>query len=68
MPKYQPDLGTKLVIPEEEINLPDLDEDVPDTWDLDDPDHVKVKVMLLPMTAHCPHAPITSMRLYLDHT
>lgn len=42
MPKYQPDLGTKLVIPEEEINLPDVEEDIPDVWDLNDPDHVKV--------------------------
>ena len=42
MPKYQPELGTKLIIPEEEIMTEECDTDIPDVWDLENPDHVKV--------------------------
>lgn len=41
MPKYQSDLGTKLVIPEEEMNFSDEEEDE-GGLDLDNPEHVKV--------------------------
>ena len=43
MPKYQPELGTKLIIPEEEIMTEECDTDIPDVWDLENPDHVKVQ-------------------------
>jgi len=42
MPKYLPEMGTKLIIPEEEMNFPDGDEDVPLQWDLENKEHVKV--------------------------
>lgn len=42
MPKYLPELGAKLIIPEEEMNLAEDDQDIPDKWDFDNEDHVKV--------------------------
>lgn len=42
MPKYQPEMGTKLVIFEEEMMVDEKDEDPTEGWDLDDPEQVKV--------------------------
>ena len=51
MPKYQPELGTKLIIPEEEIMTEECDTDIPDVWDLEKPDHVKVQSQCLLSTS-----------------
>lgn len=55
MPKYQPELGTKLIIPEEEMITEDIDQDVPDQWDLENPDHVKVSQGSIYKPSHSLH-------------
>lgn len=44
MPHYQPEMGTKLVIPEEDLDIQvDSDDDVPvSELDMQNPEHVKV--------------------------
>lgn len=59
MPKYHPELGTKLVIPEEEMNYMETEEE-PAGWDLSNPDHTRVSIhvyALAPNFCHNEYGP-----------